>query len=208
MRSSLILIALSLGASCQAPRASESTRAPEGQTPVAVPSAPEPPPAEPPPTAIDPALRPKLEQLLAGYGYVPDAATLKAFGAGTFETLSAIAEDEELPVEVRVRALASLSYLDDRRVATELLRTVQGAKSPLFLRTALFGLARVKGNAAVGDIAPYLQNANPTVRLAAAEALGRLGSSAARAALQARLDGETNAAVRDALARALSKANP
>jgi HEAT repeat protein len=198
------LLGLLLVASCEAPRASETPRAPEPPPAVA-------PPAEvpemPAPPAVDPALRAKLEQLLIGGGYVPDAATLKGLGKGVFEALSSIAEDEGSPLEVRARALASLSYLDDPRVSTELVQALSGRNS-LLTRTALFGLARVKGVAAVPQIAPFLSDPNATVRLAAAEALGRIGGGSARLVLQQRLGGETDPSVRDALARALAKSNP
>jgi HEAT repeat protein len=146
--------------------------------------------------------------MLTGYGYAPDTAALKALGPGTLETLSSIANDEGAKPEVRARALASISYLSDPRAATELAQALQDGKSTLLVRTALFGLARVRGSAAVPQIAPFLSDSNPTVRLAAVEALGRIGGVAARRALQQRVDGEPDTSVREALTRALTKPNP
>jgi HEAT repeat protein len=205
----LTLIALTLVASCEAPRASEAPPSPEpAVAAVALPDAAPEAPSAAPAVALDPVRRARVEQTLAGNGYVPDAAVLKAFGPGTFEALASIADDEGAPPEVRARALASLSYLDDPRAPAELTRALQAAQSSLLVRTALFGLARVRGNAAVAQIAPFLSDRNPTLRLAAAEALGRIGGAAAQHALQQRRDAETDPAVRDALARALSKSNP
>jgi HEAT repeat protein len=186
---------------CEAPRATE--------TPEVPPPAPAAPPVvqatEPLPGNADGAIRAKVDQLLGIPGYVADRGALKSLGTGVFEALTAIAEDDASPVEVRARALTSLASLGDPRAAAELRLALRSFKSSLLLRTALFGLARVAGNSAVPDVAAYLRDSNPTVRLAAAEALAHVTGSAARSALRQRLDTETDAAVRDALTRALAR---
>jgi hypothetical protein len=201
----MALVGLTLSLGCEAPRARDAPQAPEAPIPVPLPVV---PPAETPVPSVDSVQRDRIQEMLTGYGYVPDAAALKALGPGTLETLSAIANDEGAKPDVRARALASISFLSDPRAATELTQALQDGKSTLLVRTALFGLARVRGSAAVPQIAPFLADSNPTLRLAAVEALGRIGGVAARRALQQRLDGEPDTSVHEALTRALTKPNP
>jgi HEAT repeat protein len=157
---------------------------------------------------VESTARAQVEQALRRPGYVPDAAALKALGDGVFEALRTIAADESSTPELRARAVSSLSYLGDPRATAELRQVLHGAQSSLLVRTALFALSRAQGAGAVSEVSPYLRDANPTVRLAAAEALGRIGSPAARAALQQRRGIETDPAVRGALARAVAKPDP
>jgi hypothetical protein len=188
-------------AGCEAPRATETLEVP----PPAAAATPAVQAAEAVAGTPDGAMRAKVDQLLAIPGYVPDRGALKSLGTGVFEALSAIAEDDGSPVEVRARALTSLASLGDPRAGAELRLALRSFKSKLLIRTALFGLARVAGSSAVPDLAPYLRESNPTLRLAAAEALTHVAGSAARTALRQRLDAETDAAVRDALTRALTR---
>jgi HEAT repeats len=201
---SLTLIGLSLALGCEAPRSSEPGREIRIAEPLVAPI--ELPAVEPPP--LDPGVRARLEQMLTGPGFIPDAAALKALGSGTLEALASIAGDEEAPPELRARALTALSFLGDPRAGAELVQALQASKSPLLVRTALFGLGRASGNAALPQIIPFLADPNPNLRLAAAETLGHLGGPAARRALQPRLASETDPAVREALTRLLGKPNP
>jgi HEAT repeat protein len=197
------IVALCLMGSCEAPRAGNTVPVPEvvaaQQSAPAVEAAPA-------ATAPDQTLRARLEQMLGGTD-LPDAPTLKSLGSGTLDAVASIADDEEVPIEVRARALASLPRLGDPRASAVLLRALQSGRSPLLLHTALFALARAGGAAAVPRIAPFLADDSPTMRLAAAEALGRFGGPGARPLLQRRLPLETDSAVRDALARAIDKSN-
>jgi hypothetical protein len=200
------IVALCLMGSCEAPRAG-NTAAP---VPEVIAPAPQPElavEAAPAAVAPDQTQRARLEQMLGGSGDLPDAAALKSLGPGTLDTLASIADDEEVPLEVRARALASLPRLGDPRASVLLLRALQTARSPLLLHTAIFALARTGGPAAVPRVAPFLADDSPTMRLAAVEALGRFGGVGARPLLQRRLTLETDPAVRDALSRALDKSN-
>ncbi len=73
---------------------------------------------------------------------------------------------------------------------------------------AVLAIARLRGTGSVALIRPLLADAQKAVRMAAAEALGRLGSAEARKALRARLDDEADGEVRRALGRALARATP
>ncbi len=212
-----VFLALSLTVGCEAPAA---TQTPEAAAAPSTGMAVEPPPqapqeptpelaSEPVPEAApaprDESARARANQLLAGAGYVPDASAVKSLGPGAFQALVSIAGDENSPAEVRARALTSISYLGDGHAGTELRLALRSFKGPLLTRTALFALARVQGRAAVPDLLPYLGDPNPTLRLAAAETLGRLGGTAARTALLQRRDLETDRTVREAIGRALGK---
>src|SRR4029077_6263493 len=78
MRTWLALCLVVMG--CEAPRSVEPSAIPEPEAPTVV----EPAPliAAAPPG--DNVLRARIEQDLAGYGYVPDTTALKALGPGTF----------------------------------------------------------------------------------------------------------------------------
>ncbi|HEX4622403.1 MAG TPA: HEAT repeat domain-containing protein [Myxococcaceae bacterium] len=57
-------------------------------------------------------------------------------------------------------------------------------------------------------LAPYLNDPAPEVRAAAAIAVGRAGGADAKTALEARMEKEEDAAVREALQRALTLLQP
>jgi HEAT repeat protein len=151
----------------------------------------------------DPA---KVRELLSGYEDVPPAETWRALGPETVGVLVALYDDAREAPYVRMRAVVVCAHYPSPATRT-FLRAVAGApgQSDLFVRAALEALARGFGDAALGDLRPYLDHADPSVREGAARSIGRLRAPAAATALRARLRVETDAAVRDALGRALSR---
>jgi HEAT repeat protein len=121
-------------------------------------------------------------------------------------TLVALYDDPNEAPYVRLRAVYVCAHFPTP--ATRMfLRAVASApgQSDLFVRAALEALVRGFGDAALGDVRPYLDHADPSVREGAARSLGRLRAPGAAVALRARLRVETDATVREAIGRALAR---
>lgn len=163
----------------------------------------------PPPQTTTQMQRARVETMLEASQTTPSSEQLLSEGPGIYRALLAIFNDPRAPLPARQKALASMANIDDARgIAT--LRDVlfEPTSAPPFLRTAVKALARAKGARAVSDVAGALSREDPTVRIAAAEALGEIGGPAARMALSKQLETEGDPAVRAALERALAKATP
>jgi HEAT repeat protein len=72
-------------------------------------------------------------------------------------------------------------------------------------RSAVHALANGWGDAALPDLSKALADDDVQLRNQAARAMGRIGSPAAKAALQARLGVETSAMVRETIAAGVAK---
>ena len=73
----------------------------------------------------------------------------------------------------------------------------------LFAREAVLTLGRAFGDRVVGDMAPFLRHHEPLVRRAAARALGRTRTAAARKHLREQLPREHDPHVRRGIMKAL-----
>ena len=70
---------------------------------------------------------------------------------------------------------------------------------------AIAGLGDVGGDEAMNHLISCLQNTNPKVRIAAAQALGELGDKHSKAFVSSQMNKEEDPDVRQALSKALSK---
>ena len=70
---------------------------------------------------------------------------------------------------------------------------------------AIAGLGAVGGDDAMNYLISCLQNTDPKVRIAGAQALGELGDKHSKAFVSAQMGKEENPEVREALSKALSK---
>jgi HEAT repeat protein len=80
------------------------------------------------------------------------------------------------------------------------------AATPKLRAAAVLALAGLGGS--VATLTPYLNDPAPEVRAAAAIGVARAGGADSKAALEARLEKEEDATVRDALQRALTLLQP
>ena len=140
--------------------------------------------------------------LLNAYETPVDAAAVEHLGNGSGKVLVAISNDVSVPPTRRARAIAALQHVPHTSDVVRTLRRHLTGSEPLLQRHAALALS-VLGNDAVGDLVPALASTDSELRVAAATALGKIGSMQARAALKERLDTESEAAVRTAITAAL-----
>jgi HEAT repeat protein len=166
----------------------------------------EPRPQPLPPTAGAVASQPaRLSPLLAPEAR-PAPEQWKALGPEGLSLLRQVASDPaELP-ERRARAVSGMAFLDDAGSSAVLQSFATDSNAlPAVRQSATLGLAVREGPHAVPMLAPLLGDGDVSVRLAAAQALGRAGGNDARTALQGRLDAETDPHVRDEIQKSLAK---
>ena len=163
------------------------------------------------PTAAQAPRRAALRQLLSGIEDTPTVEDWRRIGDGALPVLLSLFQDPQEPAYVRRRALGATAAFARPAVRTFLLAAgrLEG-QHDLFVREAVFALARGFGRRAVGDVASFFGHEAASVREAVAIALGRIGGAEARAAIAARLRVEQDSLVREALerARARSTADP
>ena len=147
--------------------------------------------------------RAQVRQMLSGIEDVPSARDWQRLGPDVLPVLMALYQDADEPNYVRLRAVGATAAFDRPAVRTFLLAvaTVEGQRD-LFVREAVLGLGRAFGAAAVRDVAPFLDHAEPIVREGAAAVLVRNG---AEDLVRARLRIESDPAVRRAFESALDR---
>jgi epoxyqueuosine reductase len=95
----------------------------------------------------------------------------------------------------------------DERLRQRFGRFYLPRNDPVFLRrNALVALGHCGGSDTVGELARYLEHRRPVLRLHAAWALGRIGSSAATKALKKAAEHESDRSVREEIEAALAAA--
>jgi epoxyqueuosine reductase len=123
----------------------------------------------------------------------PDADAVRAFGP---------------PIDGRPR-LEELLALDDEGFRARFRESaVWRTRRAGLLRNVCIALGNIADRTSVPALAAALDDPEPLVREHAAWALGRLGGTAARAALEAALNREVDAAVRDECELALEECGP
>jgi epoxyqueuosine reductase len=123
----------------------------------------------------------------------PDGEAVKAFGP---------------PIEARPRLEELLTLDEDAFRARFRESAVWRTRRSGLLRNVCVALGNVADRASVPALAAALEDPEPLVRGHAAWALGRLGGSAARAALERALSREADAEVRDECGLALQACGP
>lgn len=132
------------------------------------------------------------------------AADLAALGDGVDTELMEIAADPEVATTRRGRAVTSLQFYETDTVRTFLeARLVSGATESLLRRKAAASLA-AWGAAATPILGPVLGDRDVQVRIAVAQALGRVGDATARKLLRDRLATEPEPAVQEAITKSLA----
>ncbi len=146
--------------------------------------------------------RDAVMDVLNAYEDVPTQADLAALGDGIDQELMEIADDHAVPSTRRGRAISALQHYRTDAVRAFLDAHVDAADKGILRRKSVYSLA-AWGDAAVDKIATALADDDVQLRIAAASALGSIGTDEAKAALTARQAVESETAVSDALRKAL-----
>lgn len=156
------------------------------------------------PTQQTPGDRARLDALLAQESAPPEA--WKQLGPGALTLLRQVAGDPAEIPQRRARAVAGMAWLDDPQVAP-VLQSFAGDPNtlPEVRAAAALALATHEGAKSVDALKPLLTDGNADVRFAAARALGTAGGDAAKAALQGRLEAESDPRVRDEIQKSLAR---
>ena len=142
----------------------------------------------------DDDLRKSVETLLGGLENPAGDADWAALGEAAAPHLVAIAQDEAQPRSTRSRAITAMGNFDTAEVRGYLVEVLESGDATL-QRKALRPLARTAAADELARIAGFLDSDNTTLREAAAQALGVVGTEEAKSLLSARLEVETSEAV-------------
>lgn len=148
--------------------------------------------------------RDAVMDLLNAYEDVPAKSDLDALGDGIDLELMEIADDHAVPSTRRGRAISALQHYPTDAVRAFLDAHLADADKGILRRKAAFSLA-AWGDGAVDTLSGALTDDDVQLRIAVAQALGSIGTDASRQALQARLESESEAAVSEAIQKALGQ---
>lgn len=154
----------------------------------------------------DEALRGRVLDLLSGIEEPATAADFAALGADVGIELQAIARDTDVLPTQRGNALVALGHYpsdDARSLLSGVLR--DNSANKLLRRKACSGLALGFGDAAVPELVAVFAENDTMMSTAAVQALGALGTPAAKLALEEQLSAEKNASVRTALSSSIAR---
>lgn len=154
-------------------------------------------------TAQATARAPSKEQvraMLSGVDTAPSAEAWRRLGPETLLTLVALYDDPSTPFFVRMRAVSAAAHYPTPATKTFLEAVARApGQRDLIVRRAIVALGEAFGADALSSVRPYLAHPEPTVREGAARTIAAMGTPAARAALEARANVETDPTVRAAL---------
>ena len=153
--------------------------------------------------AEDPS-KEQLLGLLSGYEETASPDALRALSGDVPATLRAIVADPSLTQTQRARALHALGWFPDDTNRALLVTHARG-NNPMFARKAIYALANGWGDQAIDELTVALANPDVQTRMAAANALGHLGTPSAKLALEARLAYETDPTVRTTIEKQMGK---
>lgn len=142
--------------------------------------------------------------LLNAYESTPTAAELKAIGPEVDAELMEIADDGAIPLSRRGRAVSALAWFPSDRTRTFLEDRLQKGDKSILRRKAAYALAEGWQDRAFLPLSTALSDSDVQVRIAVANALGRLDSDRAREALRGQLEKEPEASVREAIQKSLA----
>lgn len=149
-------------------------------------------------------LRAPVLALLDGVEDVPEAEDLRALGDGVGAELLELAADGTLQPTRRARATQALGWFPSDASREFLTQTLKGGDS-LQARKAAYALVNGWGDEALPLVQTALVSDDVQLRLATCRAISTLGTDASRATLRARLELETNAAVKDLIRQSLTR---
>jgi len=152
--------------------------------------------------AQDPDLKPQVMDLLGQMDAPATAEDYRALGEGVDTILVAVAQDASQPKTQRGRAVQALGYFPSEASQAALTEFLAGDDSTL-KRKAVFALCIGWDAAALPLVEPALADEDVQVRISTAKALAMVGGDAADALLTARLEVETEAAVKKAIEKSL-----
>lgn len=145
----------------------------------------------------DDALRSTLIDLLSGYEQAATADELRRLGPGVESELLVIADDPSMSRVRREAATYSLGWFPSETTRVWLQgRLADPSVDSHIRRSAAWALANGWQDSAVPDLSTAFADPDVQLRNQIARALGKVGTAAARAALEARLPNETDAMVR------------
>jgi hypothetical protein len=133
---------------------------------------------------VEPPRREKLYALLKAEG-IPTEQQLRAMGTGIDSDLANVINERQLQDAIRVEAITCMGYFQNKR-AELLLRGILTDpywEKP-FRQAALLAIARSQGAEAFETFKEYSQDPEADMRLAAVQALERLGTPAALSLLK------------------------
>src|SRR6185503_16511286 len=104
----------------------------------------------------------------------------------------------------RARAIHALGWFPDDTNRAFLVTQAHGTDS-MFVRKAVYALANGWGDGAIPELTLALANHDVQVRMAAAYALGTVGTESAKLALDARLPLESDATVKATIEKQMRK---
>jgi len=154
--------------------------------------------------AADDATKQQVLGLLSGYEETASPDSLKALDGDVPGTLRAIASDATLTSTQRARAIHALGWFPEDDTRAFLVTQARGS-NPMFARKAIYALANGWGDQALDELTFALANHDVQTRMAAANALGTLGTPSAKLALEARLAHETDPTVRTTIETQMRK---
>ena len=154
--------------------------------------------------AADDATRQQVLGLLSGYEETASPDSLKALDGDVPGTLRTIASDTTLTSTQRARAIHALGWFPDDTNRGFLVAQARGG-NPMFARKAIYALANGWGDQAMDELTVALANPDVQTRMAAANALGHLGTTSAKLTLEARLAYETDPTVRTTIEKQMEK---
>lgn len=141
--------------------------------------------------------RDALVTMLSGFEDVPTLAQIRALGPSAVPMLIALHDDAQVIQPVRLRAVQAMGAFATPEARTFLLRVIADpAESPVVVRRATAALAQSQGASAIPQISGLLTSQERAIREGAIEALGGIGTAAARQALVEHQAQETDAALR------------
>lgn len=151
----------------------------------------------------DDAARTLVLTRLGGMEDAPSAADFADIPSASTELL-AIAKDSSVPHSRRGNAIVALGWFPVDAHRDYLAGLLKDTLADPFLRKkAVFGLANGWGDSALPTIELALTSPDVQLRMAAVHALARIGSKTALGLLRARLETESDPAVRESLSAAL-----
>lgn len=155
-----------------------------------------------PSASAEDSLREQVVDRLSAYEDPASGAEWRALGAGA--ELYALAQDTSLSPAQRAGAVYALGFFPTaaNRAFLAALVGADGADA-LLRRKAVYALGAGWGEGAILELSGALAAPDTQLRVAAARALGKVGTAAAQSALRARVAVEPNPAVRTTLSTAL-----